>query len=329
MLGHRPNTTEGGGRLIKGRPSSIDMYSLPRASTAEGRRPSGGFTAAVVGRMHQPTDAVRLPTYEKPKASRKQKKIIAGELPPAKATNNTEWMSIPTYEAFDDNPNHTRNMIKERDGWRVERDSLEKKKRRVQKSLDESNAARRELRQKYDALSQVCAKVTRERDAALERETQLTKEVKSLTESNQAMLVKIENLEKQLQQLKSAKRPTLRDSDLLRQVKVAEIRIRELESKTQNQRSDELYSPLLTDSLLSMFDIKPPLVSTSCDLFETMNGKEWLQNTNLVTPHQTNALSTESPYKVTPPSSKAHLMQTTNIVPSLVSLPQAAERRAG
>ena len=306
MSSHRPNTTEGGGRLVKGRPASMDLYcNLPnRASTAEGKRPPIGFKAAVVGRVHHlrstDSDSMRMLHQDKSRIKEKRRKSFGG-LPPTKPiTEESEWITLPTYnKAYDDNPNHTNNMIQERDNWRLERDGFERKKRRMQKSLDDSNTARRELKQKYEAATQLCTSLQQERDEAIQRESILENKVHGLTELNKNMLQKIDILEKQLEELRSAKRPTLRDSDLLRQVKTAEQRIRDLE--LNNSSDQKPYVPLLTESLLEMFDIKPPLVTTTnCDLFDSINGKDWLRDTTL---------PSDFKYKVTPPVSGSRILQ--------------------
>ncbi|KAJ9466014.1 hypothetical protein DIPPA_09767 [Diplonema papillatum] len=180
---------------------------------------------------------------------------------------------------FDDSPHHTRRMMKERDLWRVERDAFEKSRRRLAGQLLDMTKAHRETKGRLDDCERQNAALT---DALADKSDALRRS----EETSATLTSRVGVLEEELAALRAVKKKTavLRDSDLLRQVRSAEQRIREAELRCGSADLADggaTFEPLLTEEFLAEFTVKRPLraseAAQAAPSSPGVNGKEWLQ----------------------------------------------------
>ena len=186
--------------------------------------------------------------------------------------------------SFDDNPAHTRNISRERESWRVEKDGHERRRKKQQQQIVDIGHQHRSTRKRLDESERTGQALRKDLHDSerLCRDTKkaLAKERSETTRLRATVLA----LEEELKRLQARGNPTLRDSDLLRQVRSAEQRVAELEAQVGNVAekggagggAGVPYQPVLSPDFLSLFDIAAP-VGCASDVPLT-NGAEWLKN---------------------------------------------------
>eukprot|EP01065_Artemidia_motanka_P020233 TRINITY_DN24235_c0_g1_i1.p1 TRINITY_DN24235_c0_g1~~TRINITY_DN24235_c0_g1_i1.p1 ORF type:complete len:372 (+),score=99.63 TRINITY_DN24235_c0_g1_i1:61-1176(+) len=185
---------------------------------------------------------------------------------------------------MDLNPNHTVAMTREREAWRAERDGHDKRRKRLQGQVTDLTRDRKELRRKLSDTEERLANTAQERDTA---RGQLREEARLRKEAETEVLRLRDELSELREELDAATRrarPQLRDSDLLRQCKRAELRASaataELE-KLRREAGERLdadgYSELLSESRMSSFEVLPPEAAPGASGIAAIAGDEWVR----------------------------------------------------
>eukprot|EP00754_Rhynchopus_humris_P051136 Rhum_TRINITY_DN9359_c0_g1::Rhum_TRINITY_DN9359_c0_g1_i1::g.33067::m.33067 len=178
MLRHRrPTTSEG--PLRRQPSSSVERAcTAPRASTAQGARRVRGSAAALCKASRSATGTYNaLPPHNAHVLSRTaaagaQEGVVDAADDWATSTVTALDAANPDtgaahsgdngFFSFDLQPAHTKNMMRERDGWRVERDSHEKRRKKYQTQISDLTLKGREAKKKWEAAEKVAKTLSAE-----------------------------------------------------------------------------------------------------------------------------------------------------------------------
>ena len=216
----------------------------------------------------------------------------------SEAAGTTAEHSGDGFFSFDLQPAHTRNMMRERDGWRVERDGHEKRRKKHQTQISDLTLKGREAKKKWEAAEKVAKTLAAELDRMSDALQHAHAELQAERQSSEALRRCVGELTEEVERLRARSLPVLRDSALLRQVRCAEARVGELERQLRlgaggggggggrgvcgsalddgSSGGDDGYSPLLTSGFMGQFSVVAPL-GCRAGLRQPINGAEWLR----------------------------------------------------
>eukprot|EP00756_Hemistasia_phaeocysticola_P015237 Hpha_TRINITY_DN15393_c1_g7::TRINITY_DN15393_c1_g7_i1::g.87357::m.87357 len=259
------------------RPPRPSQPELRRPATAGRLFPSNGKAPAIVqgGMRNRPKTAATAAIMKRQEAAAAQIEAFARtQVMPLWIGPRDEAAQRRRESSLDLNPNHTLAMERERDGWRQEKDVHDRRRRKQQQQINELLREKKEVARRLQEKDQRITSLIEERDAYLE-ERDAALRGRAAAEAEAAELrAEVARLMGLLDT--GGKRVRIRDSDLLRQCRAAELEIEMLRGRLRREAAEEEeeggFTPLLTEKTLRRCEV---VRSGAPNDAEAMPGEIW------------------------------------------------------